>query len=533
MNSLSKALALLSFEVLLLVPSCLSPRFEQVVKSSDQYWAETGLSSKELETLLADESCALDRRSFLGCVNAISAMLERYNKVFEVDGHFRDVKAKDLELLSSEKKELSKWTSIYESIKDGSNRKFSVENFFVGKWKKIETEFVSAEEKSGVIAQGINAFLSVYKDPHTYILPIAQYEEVIANSEAKQDKLGFVYRRIQNRVIVKKVFEGSPAFVAGLKHSDQILEMNGKNTAELLPHQITEIMRLRNARRLGLLVSRQGVKKYIEVVKTDTVFPSSSAKVLEGSSKLGLLVLHKFSKGTCEAAKKQLTSMIEQGIRGLLIDVRDNPGGQLDEAACIANMFVKKGSLLFETRYLDPLRSGESYSADLEPIYFGPIAVLINSGSASASEILAGSLKDLGRATLVGERSFGKGSFQDGHVWGPNPKVALFSTEGLYYFPSGWTPQLVGLEPDVPVAFNNADSQREVELFYNPIKPLDTWTGPQTLAWLNKSQCSGAGGHSGAALAGLEGLGTSSEDLEDPQMKEAKSWMMCSTGGLQ
>jgi carboxyl-terminal processing protease len=115
-------------------------------------------------------------------------------------------------------------------------------------------------------------------------------------------------------------------------------------------------------------------------VKSDTVYPSSGVKVLEGPQKLGLLMLHKFSKGTCDAAKKQLVSLIEEGIRGLLIDVRDNPGGQLDEAACIANLFIKKGSLLFETRYLDPLRSGEAYTAEFEPIYFGPIAVLINSG---------------------------------------------------------------------------------------------------------------------------------------------------------
>jgi carboxyl-terminal processing protease len=234
MNRLSKALALLSFEVLLLVPSCLSPRYEQVVKSSDQYWAEAGLSSKELETLLADQSCGIDRRSFLGCVNAIGAMLERYNKVLEVDGHFRDIKPRDLEVLTSEKKELAKWSLIFDSIQDISKSKFLSNSFFIGKWKQIDNDFVSANERSGVIAQGINAFLSVYKDPHTYILPIAQYEEVIANSEAKQDKLGFIFRRIHGSVVVKKVFEGSPAFLAGLKRSDQILEMNGKNTSELL-----------------------------------------------------------------------------------------------------------------------------------------------------------------------------------------------------------------------------------------------------------------------------------------------------------
>ncbi len=540
MKSVSKALSLLALEILLLVPSCLSQRVERGVKTSDQYWAETGLSSKELETLLSDESCGLDKKSFLACVNSVTSMLERYNTVLDFNGEFREIKAKDYETLTSEKKELrqwEKWIDANSEAKGGITSRAAIKPpfSFLKKLHELEQQFVKPQERSGVIAQGINGFLSVYKDPHTYIIPVAQYEEVISNSEAKQDKLGFIFRRIQGKIIIKKVFEGSPAFVAGLKRSDEIIQMNGKLAASLLPYQLAEMMRLRNSQRLSLVVSRGGEKRYVDLLKSDTVYPSVGSKMIEGSQRLGLLVLNKFSKGTCQVSKKHLTSMIEQGIRGLLIDVRDNPGGQLDEAACIANMFVKKGTLLFQTKYLDTLRPGETYMADEKQIYFGPVAVLINSGSASASEILAGSLKDLGRATLVGERTFGKGSFQDGHIWGPNSKVALFSTEGLYYFPSGWSPQLVGLEPDVPVAFNNSESQRESEMFFNPIKPLDTWTGPQTLAWLNKSKCSAI--NNGVALP-QAGLGRDEDDrssllAEDLQLKEARSWMMCSTGAAQ
>lgn len=536
MKSVSKALSLLALEVLLLVPSCLSQRVERGVKTSDQYWSETGLTSKELETLLSDESCALDKKSFLACVNSVATMLERYNMILDFDGQFRDIKTKDSEALTSEKKQLALWENHLESQTDLPSKpglKASIS--FIQKWRELDQQFVKSHERSGVIAQGINGFLSVYKDPHTYIVPVAQYEEVISNSEAKQDKLGFIFRRVKGKIVIKKVFEGSPAAIAGLKRSDEILQMNGKTANTLLPYQLAEMMRLRNSQRLSLLISRGGEKRYVELMKTDTVYPSVASKLIEGSQRLGLLVLHKFSKGTCQASKKHLNSMIEQGISGLLIDVRDNPGGQLDEAACIANMFVKKGSLLFQTKYLETLKPGETYTAEEKQIYFGPVAVLINSGSASASEILAGSLKDLGRATLVGERTFGKGSFQDGHIWGPNSKVALFSTEGLYYFPSGWSPQLVGLEPDVPVAFNNSDSQRESEMFFNPIKPMDTWTGPQTLAWLNKSRCSAS---SLSALSPQAGLGHDEDDrsvllAEDLQLKEARSWMMCSTGAAQ
>jgi carboxyl-terminal processing protease len=143
--------------------------------------------------------------------------------------------------------------------------------------------------------------------------------------------------------------------------------------------------------------------------------------------------------------------------------------------------------------------------------------VLINSGSASASEIVAGALKDQGRAKLIGEKTFGKGSFQDGRIWGPNGKIALFQTEGLYYFPSGWTPQLVGLEPDIVVDFNNTENSREQELFFNPIMPMDNWGGPQALSWLTERDCD-----VDSTILRLDVVTEA-----DPQMKKAQAWLAC------
>ena len=179
-------------------------------------------------------------------------------------------------------------------------------------------------------------------------------------------------------------------------------------------------------------------------------------------------------------------------------------------------MFVKKGTLLFETRYLDRSRNSDFYYAENSPVYNGPIAVLINSGSASASEIVAGSLKDLGRALLVGERSFGKGSFQDGKIWGANEKVLLFQTEGMYYFPTGWTTQLVGLVPDIEVHYNDTDL-REEDLFYKPLMPKPQLMRPTSKAFANKNL--------NCELSEFKLLASTSE--QDPQLNEAQSWLDC------
>jgi carboxyl-terminal processing protease len=506
MNRLLRALLILNLEILLLVPTCMPQRVDRGIKSTDQYWAETGLGSSELETLLGPESCDHDETSFLACVNAIGLMAERYNLIFTTDGQFRTLEKKDIENKVSEKKDLARWTTLLEKDRPQIS--------FLQAWKTLDEKYVQAPERSTVVATGINGFLSILKDPHTYIMPLAMYEEVVANSETKNSSAGFVARRFKNEMLVRKVYEGSPAFIAGLKKGDRIQSLNGQIVSELLPSQINDFLKMRNVQRLGLQVLRGEKSKFIEILHSEAVYPSVVSKLVESSRRYGVITLNKFSKGTCDSTEKQIISLKEQNIQGLLLDVRDNPGGQVEEASCIINLFVQRGTFLFETRYLDSSKPSDRYVAKNDPVYKGPLAVLINSGSASASEIVAGALRDQNRAKLVGERSYGKGSFQDGRIWGPNPKIAFFETEGLYYFPSGWTPQLVGLQPDVQVNFNLADNIREEDLFLNPLVPVDSWTGPQTLSWLNDKEC---------VSDSLDSIVA----IDDPQMEKAQALLNC------
>lgn len=507
-----RALLVLALYFVLVVPTCAPPRADRGVKTADQYWLESGLDSSELEILLSPANCFRDHRHFLGCVNALSAMAERYQLVLEKDGRLVRMSPEKIESRLTEKRELSEWESRFQT------EEISPDFSFMAIWRELDSRHVAPEERAAVIASGINAYLSVTRDPHSYILPLAMYEEVLSRSDARAMHLGFTSKRVKGGAYVRKVFAGSPAAVAGLRRGDRILEVNGQEVTGLRPSQFSDMLRVRTGDRIRLRISRlekgARVAKYVEILKTDAVFPNVMSKRLPGNRGAGLVTLHKFARGTCADVRREIVSLKEEGLQGLILDLRDNPGGQVEEAACVLNLFVEKGRLLFETRYLDQSKPSERYISEKAPEFRGPLSILINGGSASAAEIVAGSLKDMGRATLVGERSFGKGTFQDGRLWAPNPRIAIFETEGLYYFPSGWTSQIVGLEPDVRVSAAEDETLREEDLYYHPIRPSDLWLGPQGLAWMTESACP-------SENALLE---------EDPQIEKAWALMNCESG---
>ncbi len=481
------------------------------VKTQDQYWSETGLGSTELESLISDKNCRLDTMSFLACANALSQMAERKGLIFEIDGSFRPVTFADTIELSNEKKILSKWQSQAPALKD----KIS----FLKSWQVFDKENLSQKDRSQVIAQGLNGFLSVFKDPHSYLIPVAMYEDVVAQSDPRIAHSGIVARREEGEWIIRKIFPLSPAEKVGLRKGDRILKLNGESTDRMMPTRFGDLIRLKGLTFLSVQVQRSNQQIETLLERNEQPLLSVSSQLIEGSEKLGLVTIHKFSRNVCDQVRAQIQKMKMESISGILLDLRDNPGGQVDEAACVAGLFLEAGTFMFETRYLDSSRPSDQYFSTDKNLYEGPLAVLINSGSASASEIVAGTLKDHQRAQLVGERSFGKGSFQDGKIWQANSKIALFETEGFYYFASGWTPQLVGLQPDIEVDFNNVDSYREEEVFMKPLVPNDSWAGPQSIGWLLDKDCN--------LDSDIVGIGTTAFVGDDPQIAKAQALIRC------
>lgn len=546
-------------EVALFIPAS-SPwnEVDRGYKSAEQYWYDTGLNDTELVSMLSKEQCYQTQKSFLGCVNAIQLVAEKYKLIFKADGQLQSVSksafrsnvgstsgsaaesgvatSSTADWSLTEKERLQVWKSVYESYE--SNMDHATESVtstvpiqFLDLWKKLDSEFIKKEHRSAVIAQAMNAFYSVYYDPHTYLLPIDFYDEVVARADSRSQNYGFLVKRGSSRVIVRKVFEKSSAARAGLVKSDQILEMNGRSVKEFSTSEFYELLKAKDGSRLGLTILRHDSEGehqvFIDIIKREDVLPTVSSQEL--NRKTQLITIHKFAKQTCELVRGELKQMSKAGKKGLVLDLRDNPGGQVDEASCVLSLFLPIGTKLFETRYSDQQRIPDVYFSQWAPVFKGPMAVLVNSATASAGEIVAGVLKDYSRATLVGERTFGKGSFQDGRLWELNNKVALFKTEGLYYFASGWTPQLVGLEPDIFVDNGVESAPREEDLYFSSIRPKDRWVGPQSLSWLKQMNCDPAALAASNASAAAETAKTSvatSASL-DPQMKRAEVWLSC------
>lgn len=509
-------LLLLIFSLMPLNLPLRDSRHAPVSKSLDDYWEDTDLTAADIDVVLRHENCSQSHRKFLACINALSTLAEKLGLVMNLDGTLRPVEGAGEPRLS-ERDDLKKWTTALESTQTEDNKpvpRFNFEHVF----QDLKSRIPQNRALTAFLAGALNSYYSVAEDPHSYILPLAYYDEVASRPDTRSLQTGFVARRTQKGAIIRKVFRNSPAERAGLKKGDLIVGLNGKEVKKLHSSYYSELIRGSVGERLLILAERKEgeklTRKHYELKREEFQYSSVESRIQSGPRTLGLLTIHKFASETCKLVRSHLINLMEQSIAGLMIDLRDNPGGQVDEAACVLNLFLPQQTALFETRYLDGIRKSEVYVADRPHLYDGPIAVLINAGSASASEIVAGVLKDYDRAILVGERSFGKGSFQDGSLWRPSSRVALFKTQGFYYFPSGWTPQLVGLYPDIPVTLTESESLREEDLYLVPLRPKDFWNGPQTLAWLHKIKCP-------------DGRRFNSEDA---QLAKAEEWIQCGAG---
>ena len=465
----SRRFLLASLSVAVLGGSLLWARHQQKpvaapVKSADSYWAETGLEPAALEDLLDSQTCSSSERYFLACANAIVAVANRYNVTVDQQGNILPAKDGLSQDLSTEKKQLAAWKQFFNEHTSEAT-KFS----FMNVWDKLEAKYIPASQRSLMVGMGLNGFISVFRDPHTYLMPVAMFKEVVSRADSRMTTAGVQVGRLNGNYVIRKVLSGSAADRAGLKRGDIILEIDGKSVHPLLQARVAEMLKGEEGSKVMLQVSRDGEVIRKKLQRTEIVVPTLTTQVIDGIKPIAVIGLNKFAKGSCDRMKEALETVNKSHVRGLLFDLRDNPGGQMEEAACITSLFVGGDKKVFDIRYLDPSKKSEEYFGGEPKIFDKPIAVLINAGSASAAEIVAGSLRDLNRAVLVGERTFGKGSFQEGEYWTQNKKIALFETKGFYYLPSGRSTQMKGLEPDVVVNFDHISVDREEDQFINPL----------------------------------------------------------------
>ncbi|MBI5382873.1 MAG: S41 family peptidase [Opitutae bacterium] len=288
-------------------------------------------------------------------------------------------------------------------------------------------------------------------DPHSEFLEARDFKELDDEMRGDFGGIGIQVERRNGHVIVIAPVAGGPGERAGIQRGDEILAVDGKSVDRAASmDDVIDLLRGKPDTKVTVKLQRAGtpapweltLKR--ELIKVDSV---REVSVLPGG--IGYIQLSEFTERTSDEFAHALDRLLAQGVNSLVLDLRNNPGGLLDAAVEVSEMFFRKGELIVYTQGRRA-KDREDFLAETEgdPVNL-PMAVLINAGSASAAEIVAGALKDTGRAVLVGERSFGKGSVQS--IFRLHNGEGMRLTTARYFTPSGVTIHEKGVEPHIEV----------------------------------------------------------------------------------
>ena len=317
---------------------------------------------------------------------------------------------------------------------------------FFGALRFIETQYVQDVDYTKLIDGAISGMVKTLDDPHSIYLNQQMYEMLKAHTEGSFGGIGIVMGFKDNKVTVISVMEGMPGEAAGIKTGDEIVAVDGKPTHEIEPEEVAMHIRGEIGTNVVLTIRRAGEEDQDYTITRATIQVHTVAgQMLPDTEGIGYIRIASFSEHTASEFKEAYNNLETEGMKGMILDLRENPGGLVTSCVEIANMVVPKGPVV---SVVQKDGTKEEYDSKLEKEKY-PIVVLIDGNSASASEILAGALQDTGAATLVGAKSYGKGSVQV--VMPLYDDDALKLTIAKYYTPSGRSIDGTGIEPDVPV----------------------------------------------------------------------------------
>ena len=295
-------------------------------------------------------------------------------------------------------------------------------------------------------------------DPHSEYMNARDYKMLEEEISSEFGGIGVQVELRNGSVVVISPIAGTPGARAGILRADIIVSIEGKKLEK--PSLDDVVGRLRGKPgtpvKLGFLRPSTG-KEFELTIKRERIKVESVRDVRMRPDGIGYVQITQFSERTGEEFIDALNTLNDQNMRGLIIDLRDNPGGLLNAAVEVAEPFFKKGELIVYTQGRKPEDRDEYQAAAPEPPLTIPVAVLINAGSASAAELVAGALKDTRRAVIIGERSFGKGSVQS--ILPLREGEGLRLTTARYYTPSGVTIHEKGVTPDVEIVMSPAEDE--------------------------------------------------------------------------
>ncbi len=317
---------------------------------------------------------------------------------------------------------------------------------------QIKRSYVDEKEYTDIVNGAIHGMLRSL-DPHSDYLEPQAYKDMKEDTQGRYGGIG-VHIGMRNDVLtVIAPIEDTPAFEAGLLAGDRIVEIDGEKTRKMEFSESVDRIRGKRGTTVLLTVLREGESDTLEFeIRREFIEVASVKGTRVIRNGIGYVRITQFSAPTAESFQRGLDKLFEQEVKGLVLDLRNNPGGLVSSAVNVAEKFLRKGELIVTTKGRK-YRSGKMEQRAAGDVRYldVPLVILVNEGSASAAEIVAGALQDQGRAVLLGETTYGKGSVQSILPIRAEADSAIRMTTARYYTPSGRQIHDQGIQPDILV----------------------------------------------------------------------------------
>jgi carboxyl-terminal processing protease len=341
------------------------------------------------------------------------------------------------------------WTAgagFYQTLSASSEETYKGLKIFSDVIEIVEKNYVDEVDSKELIEAAIKGMVNSL-DPHSSLLMPEEFEELQIDTQGKFTGIGIHVTMRDGFVTVVSPIEGTPAYEAGIQARDRIIKVDGEAIKDL--RNAVKKMRGPKGTKVALTIVREGAKKPLEFELIRDVIPIHSVKATVLQPGYGYIWITNFREQTTEDLVLALEQLNEEmPLKGLILDLRNNPGGILDQAIEVSDLFLGEGTILsIKGRLKKHTKTFKAQPDEIRQDY--PIVVLINGGSASASEIVAGALQDQKRALILGTTSFGKGSVQT--IETLRDGYGLKYTIARYYTPSGRSIQAKGVDPDIVV----------------------------------------------------------------------------------
>ena len=322
-------------------------------------------------------------------------------------------------------------------------------NLFGDVFERVRADYVEKPEDAKLVEAAINGMLTSL-DPHSTYMDAKDFRDMQVQTRGQFGGLGIEVTMEDGLVKVVAPIDETPAAKAGVQAGDLIAKLDGEEVKGMTLNQAVDKMRGAVNTPIKLTIVRKGADKPIELSITRDIINIKSVRSRVENGDVGYIRITSFSEQTGEGLKKAVADLTQQigedKLKGFIIDLRNNPGGLLDQAIDVSDTFLDRGEIV-STRGRDPEQTERRNARPGDLAKGKPIIVLVNGGSASASEIVAGALQDHKRATVLGSLSFGKGSVQT--VIPVSGNAAIKLTTARYYTPSGRSIQAKGIQPDI------------------------------------------------------------------------------------